>query len=134
MTMIDGKTRKILTDTLSFSRCTACDAVPNEMKVSTVLNRPVNTHTFKYGLSVLHATIRFLECVLHVSYRMKQKAWAVNKALISKRKKKIISRLREELGILVDTCQARFWFHKRRKHGPPIFCQHKSSVRNSGIR
>ena len=59
MTMIDGKCRNVLTDTASFARCTACNATPNEMKVTTAVHRPVDTSTFMFGLSVLHARIRF---------------------------------------------------------------------------
>lgn len=101
MTMIDGKARTYLTDTASFSRCCLCDATPNEMQ--NYVERPVDVSAFKYGLSILHARIRFLECVLHVSYRSECKQWAANKAVIKNRKKMIIDSLREEVGILVDS-------------------------------
>jgi hypothetical protein len=36
-----------------------------------------NTKHFGFGLSTLHAWIRFLECILHISYRLEIKAWQV---------------------------------------------------------
>jgi len=38
---------------------------------------PVKTETFSYGLSTLHAYIRFLECLLHISYRLNFQTWQV---------------------------------------------------------
>lgn len=102
MTMIDGKARNILTDTSSMATCCACGATPTAMTVSSVVNRPVNTAVFKYGISVLHARIRFLECVLHVSYRLEIKKWSANKSAYNERKTQIQNGLRKELGILVD--------------------------------
>jgi len=32
---------------------------------------------FKFGLSTLHAWIRFFECLLHISYRLDFKKWQV---------------------------------------------------------
>jgi hypothetical protein len=105
MTMIDGKARNILTDTSSMATCCACGATPTAMSVSSVVQRPVNPEVFKYGISVLHARIRFMECVLHVAYKMDVKKWSANKSLYQDRKIKKIkiqNDLRTELGILVD--------------------------------
>ena len=42
-----------------------------------VFERQIKTENFKFGLSVLHAHIRFLECLLHVAYRIEIKTWRV---------------------------------------------------------
>ena len=73
MTMIDGKARTILADTSSMATCCACGATPSLMAVDKVILRPVDVSTFKYGLSVLHARIRFLELALHVAYKLELK-------------------------------------------------------------
>jgi len=38
----------------------------------------VKPETFLYGLSTLHAYIRFLECILYISYRLDFKTWYKN--------------------------------------------------------
>lgn len=38
----------------------------------------VTTENFKFGLSVLHAKIRFFECLLHIGYRLELKTWKVS--------------------------------------------------------
>jgi len=42
-----------------------------------VFERQIKTENFKFGLSVLHNHIRFLECLLHVAYRIEIKTWRV---------------------------------------------------------
>lgn len=38
----------------------------------------INEESLKFGLSTLHAWIRFFECLLHVAYRLEFKTWAVS--------------------------------------------------------
>lgn len=45
----------------------------NNMKI--IGRRQINQEAYKYGLSPLHALIRFMECVLHVSYRLGFMKW-----------------------------------------------------------
>jgi len=61
----------------------------------------INENNFKYGLSTLHAWIKFLECTLQITYKLEsapttKRTTAVQKNLISEKKKEIQSRLWEE--------------------------------------
>lgn len=105
-TMVDGKVCQALTDTSS-SNCTICKATPKEMNdLEKVKERVVNISAYQYGLQTLHAWIRFMECVLHVSYRIAFKKWICkdieHKELLKKSKTQIQNELRKKLGILVD--------------------------------
>lgn len=76
MTMLDGKLCNIIAQNSATQKCYLCNALPSEMnKLEVIKNRPVEEHLYKYGMSVLHAWIRFLECVLHVSYNIPFKKW-----------------------------------------------------------
>lgn len=105
-TMVDGKVCQALTDTSS-SNYTICKATPKEMNdLEKVKERVVNISAYQYGLQTLHAWIRFMECVLHVSYRIAFKKWICkdieHKELLKKSKTQIQNELRKKLGILVD--------------------------------
>ncbi|KAE8740613.1 hypothetical protein FOCC_FOCC013871 [Frankliniella occidentalis] len=100
ITMLDGKTRSYLTDTPSFASCPVCGGRPVQLKTS--ISLPIKEGAYSYGLSPLHARIRFLEAVLHISYRLIVKQWSVNEAVIADRKREIQARVEEEMGIIVD--------------------------------
>lgn len=107
MTMIDGKVCNALTDTPSAQTCYVCKATPKEMNnIDSVLGKQVDEETFQFGLSTLHAWIRFFECLLHVSYRLQIKKWQVrgevNRAIFEERKRIIQNNFRNEMGLLVD--------------------------------
>lgn len=38
---------------------------------------------YNFGLSTLHAWIRFFECLLHIAYRLEFKQWQVCKSVYS---------------------------------------------------
>lgn len=62
-------------------------------------------NAYEYGLSVLHARIRFLECVLHIAYRLDFQEWIVdqeNKIVMLARPSIIQKKLKTEMDILVD--------------------------------
>jgi hypothetical protein len=105
MSMIDGKVCNAITHTSS-QRCCVCGALPREMNdIDKVLERRVDTEAFQFGLSTLHAYIRFLGWLLHVSYRLETLAWKKSKDtkdLIEKRKTEIQKKFKSEMGILVD--------------------------------
>lgn len=107
LTMIDGAVLNVLTGNKSSSSCFACGAKPSEMNSVDVLKRNVKSEEFyKYGLSTLHAWIKFFECVLHISYRLPLRIWKVckpdDKNIVSERKYKIQAQFKEEMGLLVD--------------------------------
>ena len=43
-----------------------------------MMEREIDPKALKYGFSVLHAHICFMELVLHISYRMELKKWKVS--------------------------------------------------------
>lgn len=105
--MMDGKVCNALSGNRSSMKCYICGALPREMNnIQEVLKKTPNKDTFKYGLSTLHAHIRFFECLLHIAYRLDVKKWQVReeeeKNLVTARKQSIINSFREEMGLLVD--------------------------------
>lgn len=106
--MIDGKTICALTDT-STQSCYICGAKPTQMNnLALTKSWEVEEENLKYGLSVLHAWIKFLECILHISYKLGYKKPSVRGATveqkeeIEKRKKDVQENLWKNLGIKVD--------------------------------
>lgn len=60
----------------------------------------------EFGMSTLHAWIRFFECLLHVAYKLPLKTWqargAENKQIVETTKKDIREKFKRELGLIVD--------------------------------
>ncbi|XP_031780994.1 uncharacterized protein LOC116416450 [Nasonia vitripennis] len=72
-----------------------------------MIERNIKSYSLKYGFSILHANIRFMELVLHISYRLALEVpvWRVPKvfeAVTNQKKKEIQDQLKSELSILVD--------------------------------
>lgn len=105
--MIDGKICNVVTANKSSQTCFVCDATPNQMNNLDLISKRQNcTDHYKYGLSTLHAWIRFLDCVLHISYNLSFKKWSVrnpaHKILRKERKEKIQIDFRERTSLLID--------------------------------
>ena len=106
-TMIDGKTCNALTDTASSLRCNVCKALPKEMNnLVSILKKPCDTSTYKFGFPILHAYIRCFEYLLHVAYKIEIKQWqARGKAVQEKikiRKKELAAQFYTTMGLVVD--------------------------------
>lgn len=107
-TMIDGKTRQVLTETESSQRCTVCGVLPKEINdLEIVRKKKLNLESYQYGLSTLHGWIRFMEWILHLAYKLQikkhyQKLTEAEKEIIKIEKKRIQIEIRDQLGILVD--------------------------------
>lgn len=107
MTMVDGKVINTLTGSSS-QICFICKCNPKNMNDLDQMDKfTIDEDNFKYGLSTLHAWIKFLECTLHIAYKLEsapttKRITDEKKILISEKKKEIQSRLWEELGIKVD--------------------------------
>lgn len=107
MTMIDGKVINTLTGSSS-QVCFICKCNPTNMNNLDQMHKfQINEDNLKYGLSTLHAWIKFLECTLHIAYKLEsapttKRTTVEQKILISEKKKEIQSRLWEELGLKVD--------------------------------
>lgn len=107
LTMIDGKICSTLAESSSSMRCYICGASPKEMnKIDIVVQKQIESEHYKFGLSSLHAWIRSMEYLLHVSYNLEIKKWSVRNAQDKiarlERKKRIQQKFREKLGLLVD--------------------------------
>lgn len=74
--------------------------------IESVIQRSVKEEALSFGISPLHARIRFYECLLHIAYRLDLKKWQVrgdeNKTLVASRKRSIQDKFRSQLGLLVD--------------------------------
>jgi len=109
-TMIDGKTCNVLTRQKASSRCNICGVGPKDINnINYVFHLQGNTEFYKWGFSILHSWIRFMEYVLHISYNLnfkKGSARGSDKDL----KKGRNSAVSEEQTFFNGRCsQARFW-------------------------
>lgn len=107
LSMVDGKVCNSLTNTNATMKCFICGALPINMNnIENVAQRSMNEEAFSFGISPLHARIRFYECLLHVAYRLDLKKLQVrgdkSKALVTSRKRSIQDQFRSQLGLLVD--------------------------------
>ncbi|XP_047139099.2 uncharacterized protein LOC124815008 [Hydra vulgaris] len=76
MTMIDGKVCNAITLTKSTMRCYLCSATSSQFSnINLVKDIKVDESKLEYGLSTLHAWIRFFECFLHLGYKLGIKKW-----------------------------------------------------------
>jgi hypothetical protein len=105
LTMIDGKITSILSGTATQS-CDICKATPKDMNNLEILaQKSPNTEIYKYGISSLHAWIRFMECILHISYRLEFKSWIAkgeNSDKLNKKKQDVQEAFKNRNGLLID--------------------------------
>ncbi|XP_037037553.1 uncharacterized protein LOC119075260 [Bradysia coprophila] len=108
LSMVDGKTCAYVTNTDSSTSYVVCKATPNEMSdVDALSLKTVDETVYDFGLSPLHAKIRFMEFVLHLGYNMTFKnyyatvknGYATEK---SQNKARIQKGFKEEMGLSVD--------------------------------
>lgn len=106
MTMVDGKVCNSVTSTKSAQRCYICGATSSQMNdIEKSISRSTNNDNFQFGLSTLHAWIRFYEYFLHISYRLDIEKWQARGAdrdRLLKRKQNVQKRFRIEMGLIVD--------------------------------
>lgn len=109
MTLIDGKILNAVTGTKSSQCCPICGAKPEQFRK--IKNMKSNIFkpkpgTLIFGVSPLHAWIRFLEFVLKVSYRIGIFKWHIrqknDKDKMKVRKYEIQSKLWDQLGLHID--------------------------------
>jgi hypothetical protein len=76
LTMIDGKICNAVTSTSSAQVCYLYGAAPTQMnRIDEIVKKDVDITTYRFRLPTRHAWIRFLECLLHISYRLEIKKW-----------------------------------------------------------
>lgn len=72
LTMVDGKICSVLNEEAS-QNC----YVLQMNNLNLIRKRKVNS--LELGLSILHAWIKFFECILHISYRIDINLWRIQK-------------------------------------------------------
>lgn len=107
-TMIDGKVCNAVSDNSSTQKCYLCGLSSKNFNNIELVKRTkvMDESHLQFGLSSLHAWIRFFECILHLSYKMAIGKWQArgneNKQKVAENKKKIQEAFRLEMGLLVD--------------------------------
>lgn len=69
LTMVDGKICNAITGSSSQS-CYFCGCTPKDMNNIGRRTTECDVTAFKFGLTTLHVWIRFMECLLHIAYRL----------------------------------------------------------------
>ena len=106
-TMIDGKVCNAVTGTTSTQRCFLCKASSKEFNdINNIIKMDITTDNLRFGISTLHAWIRFFECCLHLSYKLTTEKWQARREEYKKnvkiRKEEIQTQFRIKLGLIVD--------------------------------
>lgn len=107
MTMLDGKMINAITNTSSAQRCYLCGTTSKDFnRLKFCMDKPIIEENLKYGISSLHAWIRFAECILHLSYKLKVAKWQVrcasDKEIVKTEKIRIQREFWQKLGLHVD--------------------------------
>ncbi|KAH9629098.1 hypothetical protein HF086_008547 [Spodoptera exigua] len=102
-TMIDGKVFNAATHTKSTMKCYICGATSSQFN-DLEKERLCKKDNLEFGLSLLHARIRFFESILHVAFRLPVKKWNVRltakeKQAMENTKIEIQNKFREKLGL-----------------------------------
>ena len=109
--MVDAKVCNAATNTTSTMRCYICGQTSKSFNDLNKRN-VVNTDSLKFGLSILHARIRFFESLLNLSYKIPIQKWQartqVDKRILADTKKKIQDSFKDEMVLLVDIPKAGF--------------------------
>ena len=109
LTMIDGKIHNALSDVTHSTQCCSVYGIsPHNMNdleaVTKITDFPVSG--LQYGLSTLHAWIRFFECLLHISYRLPFKKWQArdkeNQQTLQEEKSRVQTEFKNRMGLVVD--------------------------------
>jgi hypothetical protein len=104
--MIDGKVCEAVTSTSFAQVCYVCSAVPKQInRIEEIVKRDVDITTYRFGLSTLHAWIRFLECLFHISYGSEIKRWQArgeDQRKVQNKKETIHDLFKKEMGLLFD--------------------------------
>jgi hypothetical protein len=110
LTMIDGKIRNAITETKSAQRCYVCQLTSKDFNnLEIVCNKPCIPEHLSFGIASLHAWIRFMEWMLHLTYKQDENGngnWQARsdeaKKRVSARKLKIQQEFKKALGLNID--------------------------------
>lgn len=75
-TMVDGKMIDDLTENKCHSTCYICSATTSQMNdFDNLKTKKLIESNYAFGISSLHCWIRFMECLLHISYKLEIGKW-----------------------------------------------------------
>lgn len=107
--MVDGKVCNAATSTASTMRCYICGETSKDFN-NLSKRKLANPETYQFGLSILHARIRFFEMILHIAYKLPIQKWQArtesDKLIVAQNKLKIQQAFKTELGLWVDKPKA----------------------------
>ncbi|CAH0407193.1 unnamed protein product [Chilo suppressalis] len=114
LSVIDGKVLNIITGTSSQFRCPFCKITASQFNYLDLAQvAPTAKETMRHGINPLHAWIRILEFLLHLSYKNDAlvRKWRINKnskesEIGERRKIQVQTDLRSKLGLLVDVVKS----------------------------
>ena len=107
LTMVNGKVISALTG-VPAQNCHICGAKPSSMNIIKSEYNITNIENLNYGLTTMHAWMKCMEHILHVSDYLKWKkptirgATTVQRAEIQERRKNTRERIKNRLGIHID--------------------------------
>lgn len=136
MTMVDAKVCNASTDTASTLRCYICKATSKDFNDLSKI-KEVNTESLTFGLSVLHARIRFFEFLLHLSYKINVKKWQIRsveeRKIVQERKKVIQEKFKNRLGLIVDVPKPGYGNSNDGNTSRRFFADHETSAEITGV-
>ena len=137
-TMIDGKICNAITNNKSTQRCYICDLTCKDFNnIEKCLQVDIKQETFEFGLSILHAWIRFMECLLHLSYKIEIKKYQARgpqeKDIVARRKQEIQTDFKRMLSLSVDKPKQRFGNTNDGNTARRFFEHEEESARITGI-
>lgn len=102
-TMVDGKMIDDLTGNKCHSTCNICSAKTSEMNhLDKLKTKELMKEHYAFGVSSLHCWIRFMECILHISYKYDIEKWAAytdeDKNAVKKKKDLVQKEFKREKG------------------------------------
>lgn len=104
--MLDGKTAQSVTETPASSSCFICGVTTSHMnELQSIHNRLINEEATKFGMSPLHARIKFMESILHIAYNLPFKRWRITsefRPVKDATKKRIQQEFKQQLGLNID--------------------------------
>lgn len=110
-TMVDGKVCNAATNTKSTMKCYICGLTSKDFN-DLSRRKEVDKDAIKFGLSILHARIRFFESILHLAYKIPLKKWQLrtlsDKIILKERKINIQEKFKSKLGLIVDVPEPGF--------------------------
>lgn len=136
LTMVDGKVCNAATGTSSTMKCYICGFTSKDFN-NLDKKFTENPDNLKFGLSTLHARIRFFESLLHLSYKIPIRKWqarsAEEKKLVADTKKNIQQKFRTELGLIVDVPKQGFGTTNDGNTARRFFADPEISARITGV-